>query len=116
MRLKSLVCALASLLPLGSLSSGAYATTYEATGTVAILRSHDTAVSEDWFQLTGATSLGNCPTYQGLVLIVLKDDDRAWRHFAMLLSAKRSATSISAWVDDTVLNSSGYCTLQYMQE
>lgn len=67
----------ACLLPLCGSGSIAQATQYQASATIAVLRSHDTAVSEDWFELTGVTSLGNCPTYEGLVLILIKDDDRA---------------------------------------
>ncbi|MFL6600229.1 MAG: hypothetical protein ACJ8R9_02780 [Steroidobacteraceae bacterium] len=93
----------------------AAATTYGASGTVAILRSHDAAVSEDWFTLTGVASLGTCPTLNGQVLFVLRDDERAWRHFALVLSAKRAGTPVSVWADDTVLNHAGFCYLQYMQ-
>src|SRR3954465_8518545 len=102
---------------LGTLSIGAaQATTYGGTGTVALVRSHDSAVSEDWFQITGVTSLGTCPTYNGLVLFVIKDDDRGWRHFTLAVSAKRAGTTISAWVDDTkVTPSGGGCYVQYIQ-
>jgi hypothetical protein len=94
----------------------AEATAYGASGLVSALRSHDAAVSMDWFQITGVTSLGTCPTYNGLVLFIIKDDDRGWRHFAMALSAKRAGTAVSAWVDDSVVGSGGFCYLQYMQE
>jgi hypothetical protein len=33
-----------------------------------------------------------------------------------VLSAKRAGTAVSAWVDDSVVNSGGFCYLQYMQE
>lgn len=106
-----------ALFALSFLAVGAAeATTYGATGTIAALRSHDAAVSMDWFQVTAATAMGSCPTYNGLVIFVIKDDDRGWRHFAMALSAKRAGSTISAWVDDTIVNSGGYCYLQYMQE
>ena len=110
---KNLVAAAVLLCGSGGVAE---ATTYGAAGTIAVLRSHVANVSEDWFELTGVSSLGNCPVYNGLVLFVLKDDDRSWRHFAMALSAKRASTAISVWVDDTVLNSGGFCYLQYLQE
>lgn len=110
---KNLVAAAVLLCGSGGVAE---ATTYNATGTVALLRSHVVNVSEDWFQLTGVSSLGNCPVLYGLVLFVIKDDDRSWRHFAMVLSAKRAGTAILATVDDTVVNSGGFCYLQYLQE
>ena len=113
---RSLAVAAAMLVSLCTTGGPADAATYGGTGTVAAVRSHDAAVSDDWFELTGVTSLGSCPLYNGLVLIVLKDDDRGWRHFAMVLSAKRAGTAISAWVDDTKLTASGYCYVQYMQQ
>jgi hypothetical protein len=94
----------------------AEATSYNASGTIAVLRSHDAAVSQDWFQLTGVASLGNCATFNGLVLFTLRDDERSWRHFAMVLSAKRAGGTITAWVDDAVVsNPGGFCYLQYLQ-
>jgi hypothetical protein len=105
------------ILTAGTLMGGvAHATSYGGTGTVALVRSHDATVSEDWFQINGVASLGTCPVYNGLVLFVLKDDDRSWRHFALALNAKRAGATITAWVDDTKLNASGYCYVQYIQE
>lgn len=109
--LTSTILIMATLL---GISGTVEATQYSATGTVAALRSHDAAISSDWFQLTGVASLGNCATYNGLVLFVLKDDDRSWRHFGMLLSAKRTQATITAWVDDAVA-SSGFCYLRYLE-
>jgi fructose-1,6-bisphosphatase/inositol monophosphatase family enzyme len=112
MEIRTLMPALVGTLLAGT----AQATSYSGTGTVALVRSHDADVSADWFQITGVASLGTCPVYNGLVLFVLKDDDRSWRHFAMALSAKRAGATITAWVDDTKLNPGGYCYLQYIQE
>jgi hypothetical protein len=94
--------------------SSAGAAPYNGTGNIAVLRSHDAAVSWDWFSLTGVASLGTCPTINGVVLLVINDDDRGWRHFAIVLSAKRAGTTVTAFVDDTVLIN-GYCVIQYLQ-
>src|SRR5258707_13501723 len=116
MWIKTLLAGAVLLIPLCGSRGVAEATTYSASGTIAVLRSHDAAVSADWFQLTGVRSLGNCATFNGLVIFIIKDDDRGWRHFAMALIAKRATATISAWVDDTVVaNSSGACYVQYMQ-
>jgi hypothetical protein len=116
MHMKLLLAAALVTGVLWGICGTAEATSYGASGTVVALRSHDAAVSQDWFQLTGVASLGNCGTYNGLVLFILRDDDRSWRHFAMVLSAKRTGATLSAWIDDTVVSSpGGFCYLQYLQ-
>lgn len=115
MQTGKIVIAAAAMVVSCAMCTDTWATQYSASGTVAVLRSHDVALSSDWFELTGVTSLGTCPTYNGLVLVALKDDDRALRHFAMVLSAKRAATALTVWVDDSVVNSNGFCYVRYMQ-
>jgi len=110
--IRALTLALAGTLLAGT----AQAASYTGAGQVALVRSHDAAVSMDWFQLAGVTSLGTCPVLNGMVLFIIKDDDRGWRHFAMALNAKRAGATVTAVVDDTKVTSAGYCYVQYMQE
>jgi hypothetical protein len=96
--------------------SSACAATYNGTGSVYLLRSHDAAIGLDWFSLVGVTSLGACKTADGgFVAIRIKDDSRGSRHFAIVLSAKLSGIPITAWVDDTNVDSAGYCYVQFLQ-
>jgi len=56
------------MLTAGTLFGGvAHETSYRGTGTVALVRSHDAAVSEDWVQITAVASQGTCPIYNGPV-------------------------------------------------
>ena len=112
----ALVFVITMLVSLWTKGGTVEAATYSGTGTVAVVRSHDAAVSTDWFQLSGVTSLGTCPVYNGLVMFLIKDDDRGWRHFALALSAKRANATVTAWVDDTKVTPQGYCYVQYMQQ
>jgi len=112
---KTIVIASALLAILCVPRGAAEAAQYSGTGTVAVLRSHDAAISLDWFALTGVASLGACPAVNGSVVIVIKDDLRGQRHLAIALAAKMAGMPLTVWVDDTNLDSTGYCYLEYLQ-
>jgi hypothetical protein len=69
----------------------ANATIYSASGTVKQIQSVDrvTYGSNDNFLINGLSSAGSCATNDGLVDIVLRDDEGGKRQLAILLSAKQ---------------------------
>ena|SRR5689334_22581380 len=89
-----------------------YSASHSGTGTVYLLRSHDSSIgaSVDWFSLVGVSSLGACKTGDaGYVVLRLRDDAKGQRMFTLVLAAKTSSTPMTVWVDDTVTDAGGYC-------
>ena len=106
----SLACALCGV------SHIANAATYTGTGTVSLLSTHDTSIpGNDFFTLSGVTSLGTCGTYLNAVVFRLKDDARAQRHFSLVLAARSTGVVVSATVDDSTKDPWGYCYLSYIR-
>jgi hypothetical protein len=91
--------------------SPSYAAPHSGTGTVYILRSHDSCCGGvDWFSLVGVTSLGACKAADGgYVVLKLRDDAKGSRMLTLVLAAKVSGAPITVFVDDTLTDSSGYC-------
>ena len=103
---------------LGLTASGlSVAAPMDVVSTVKLLRSHDSSwfANVDWFALDGVTSLGGCPTYNGYVVFRLKDDERGKRQFTTVMSAKLASAPVTVDVDDTYLDSSGYCLVKFVQ-
>src|SRR6266404_1254714 len=98
----------------GLISPG-YATLYSATGTIYLLRSHDSryGANADWFSLVGVSSLGLCKTLDGgFTVLHIRDDQKGQRMFTLVLAAKTSGTPLTVWVDDTVVDVNGFCFVQ----
>ena len=98
--------------------SPSYAALHAGTGTVYLLRSHDSTFGAgvDWFSLVGVSSLGACKIADaGYVVLRIRDDTKGQRMFTLVLAAKTSGTPITVWVDDTVTDSAGYCYALFMQ-
>lgn len=93
----------------------AYAAVFTGSGTVYTLRSRESTLGTDadWFSLVGVTSLGSCPTADaGYVVLMLRDDAKGQRMFALILAAKSAGTTLTVRADDTVKTSAGYCYAQ----
>src|SRR3989454_1620455 len=107
--MKRLALGLSVLL---GLVSPSYSAPHTGTGTVYLLRSHDSSLgaSVDWFSLVGVSSLGACKTADaGYVVLRLRDDAKGQRMFTLVLAAKTSGTPMTVWVEDTLTDSGGYC-------
>ena len=98
------------------LSSVASAAVFSGTGTINSLISSDSTwgADADYFVVNGVTSLGTCPTQGGMVVFILKDDAKAQRQFAMVLSARSTEAAVTVVVDDTYVSSQGYCYLRHI--
>jgi hypothetical protein len=95
-----------------------YAAVLSATGTVFLLRTHDSVygADTDWFSLVGVTSMGTCKTGDaGYVVLKIWDDQKGQRMFTIALAAKTSGAALTVWVDDTDKDSSGNCYVRFMQ-
>jgi hypothetical protein len=94
-----------------------YAVPYDATGMVYFLRVHDSTIGPDidWFAITGVSSLGNCQTNSGQVVLMIRDDQKGQRMFTLVLAAKTSGTPLTVSVDDTVVDPYGYCFVRSVQ-
>ena len=101
-----------------ALASQCYAAGFVGTGTVYRLRTHDRdyGADADWVSLVGVTSLGNCKTADaGYVLMRIRDDVKGQRMFTLALTSKVSGTPLTVFVDDTVVDSLGYCYALFIQ-
>jgi len=115
MNLKALATAVLAVgVCSGSLTAQAARTEY--TGTVAIIRVHDSVegANKSWFTLDGFTSWGSCGTSNGGVLLRLRDDENGKRQFAMLTAAEVSGRKVRVGVDDTLKDNLGYCWAWYL--
>ena len=96
----------------------ACATTYQASGTVLKVVNLDRATygtNPDSALIYGFTTAGTCATNDGLVAVILKDDEGGKRQLASLLAAKVSGTGVTVRVDDTKKNAAGFCYLQVLE-
>jgi hypothetical protein len=111
---------LSFIAALNFFSGPAMAAQYSYTGTISKVRSHDYqtyGTDRDWFQVTGFTSAGACPIYPtsgGQVILVVRDDIKGQRMFKGVLLAESTGRTVTVYVDDTRLNSSGFCFVDYM--
>src|SRR5689334_2172280 len=107
------------LSALFGLLSPSYATVHFGTGTIYILRSHDSAdygPNADWFSLVGVTSLGTCKAADGgFVVLRIRDDTKGQRMFTLALAAKTSGTSVTVAVDDAYTDPAGYCYVLWVE-
>ncbi len=100
------------------LTSIAQATAYQATGQVQMLSNVDRTTygaNMDSVLIAGFTSAGTCATNDGLVGLVLRDDEGGKRQFASLLAAKLSGATVKVRLDDSVKTSNGYCYLLILE-
>jgi hypothetical protein len=102
---------------LGALvSEVAFATQGQVSGQIQILRSHNAEVPNDWVQLSGVTTAGNCPPLVSgqPIIFLLTDDVRGNRQFAALLTDKMAGATVTIGFDDTLVSSAGYCYLYFL--
>jgi hypothetical protein len=114
-----LLCKLAALsaVALEVIFSGpAVGATYTGNGTIYALVINDSSwgADADYLTVNGVASLGTCPTMNGLVVLMLKDDSKAQRMFAALLAAKTAGTPVTIDADDTYRSTQGYCYLRHV--
>lgn len=92
-----------AILCLGMLSPGAQATQYIYTGKVAKVYSLDRTrygSPVDHFTLQGFTQAGACLTNDGLVAVVLPDDEGGRRQLAVVLMARAMDWTLHVRVND----------------
>lgn len=105
------------IICLAMVAISANAATFNYTGEVALLRSHDIGLglNSDWIALKGFGSAGICGiSDEGYVVLRIKDDDHGKRQFSLALSAFMSGKQVGVNVDDTLKDASGYCFLRYI--
>ena len=109
--------ALTSLVSLLAIAPSTQATTYYANGPIQKIFSVDrpTLGANDSFLISGFTSAGSCPTNDGLIGLVLRDDEGGRRQMALLIAAKLAGIAINVRVDDAVKNSNGYCYIALVE-
>ncbi len=66
----------------------------------------------DYVLLKGISSLGNCKTSQGLVVIRIPEADS--QAFAMALAAQMAGKRITVDIVDSRSDESGYCIMRYL--
>jgi hypothetical protein len=106
------------MFSLAFFSSMALANPYQATGRVQMLSNLDRTVygaNIDSVLIAGFTTAGNCATNDGLVGLVLRDDEGGRRQFASLLAAKLAGADVKVRVDDSVRTPNGYCYLLILE-
>lgn len=108
--MKSLI----AIVSFAVIAQGSWAALYMASGPVKQVQSLDRVVygANDSFSITGFGAAGSCALNDGLVGIVLRDDEGGKRQLSILLSARMSNIPVTVRVDDSVKNSAGYCYLQ----
>lgn len=94
-----------------------YGADYVFSGDIKFITSHDSQLGAniDWIGIEGFTSAGQCGVDSGVVVIRLRDDERARRHLSMAISAYMVGKPVSGKVDDSVRDSGGYCFLKYIK-
>ncbi|EOX4083457.1 hypothetical protein ACM65P_004570 [Vibrio alginolyticus] len=97
------------------LSFSSFAQTYTGAGTVHTLRAHANDLwgdSSDFMLVNGFTNAGKCKTSSdGLILIRMPKEER---EFSVALAAQLSGKELVVSVDDTRLDSNGYCILRWL--
>lgn len=107
-----------AILCLGMLSPGAQATQFTYTGKVAKAYSLDRTrygSPVDHFTLEGFTQAGVCLTNDGLVAVVLPDDEGGRRQLGIVLMARAMGWSLHVRVNDERTTSGGTCQLQVLE-
>lgn len=72
-------------------------------------------VDKSHILIAGLSVAGTCPTNDGLVALVLRDDDGGRRQLSVALSAKLTNRSVVIRVEDAFKNSGGQCYLKYLE-
>jgi hypothetical protein len=96
----------------------AYATPYQATGQVKMLSNVDRPTygpNMDSVLIEGFSSAGTCATNDGLIGLILRDDEGGRRQYASLLAAKLSGGNVKVRLDDSVKTANGYCYLLILE-
>lgn len=102
----------ALLLGVFAFCSYSNATNYAGTGKVSKIRAHELGISTNWVTIEGFTSAGNCSTKDnGLVKLLVADDERADKQFSVLLAAKMAGAEVYVQADDATAPT---CNLRYI--
>lgn len=94
------------------------AATVTQTGTVELIRVHDSATfptdGMDWMAVQGLPTTGHsCATNDGRVVLLIRDDQRGQRMMSLATSALLSGKNVRVSIDDTKKRSgSNFCFLQ----
>jgi len=109
----ALACCAGALLATATLP--AVAASYVGQGKIAAIYTYDSTVSDaEGIAVTGFTSAGTCPTNDGMVFMLVRNDFSGRNHLAAALAAKASGATVTVYVDDT-LKQGSYCVLRMMQ-
>ena len=65
--------------------------------------------------ITGFGAAGTCPTNDGLIALVFRDDDGGRRQLSVALSAKLMNRSVVVRAEDGLKNAAGQCYLKYLE-
>jgi hypothetical protein len=107
-----------ALLLLSAVAIHAHAAEYTATGLVQKIFALDKiayGVDKSHILIAGLSVAGSCPTNDGLVALVLRDDDGGRRQLSVALSAKLTNRSVVIRVEDVLKNAGGQCYLKYLE-
>lgn len=91
---------------------------YFFSGTVAKIIAVDSrayGVDMSHILVTGLASAGSCPTNDGLVALVLRDDEGGRRQLTVALAAKASNSVVYVRVNDDYQRPGGSCYLKYIE-
>lgn len=108
-------------LPLVALCSfvTAQAAEYSATGTVQKIIALDhvanSPVDRSHILITGFASAGSCGINDGLVALILRNDEGGRRQAAVALTAKSMNRPVTVRADDAFKNSLSACYLKYIE-
>jgi hypothetical protein len=111
---RGLPCSLLAALVCASAPAGA--AEFVATGKVQKIFALDTsAYGDSSILVDGLASAGSCPRNDGLVSLVLRDDNGGKRQLAVALSAKLAGMPVVVRVDEGFKNARGHCYLAYLE-
>jgi hypothetical protein len=94
------------------------ATEYSATGAVLKIFALDRVnygADKSHILVSGFSSAGSCPVNDGLIALVVRDDDGGRRQMAVALSARLAGHPVSVRVDEAIKNGAGQCYLKYLE-
>lgn len=103
---------------LGAMSTSAHAAQYTFNGKVAKVYSLDRTrfgSPVDHFTLEGFSQAGACVLNDGLVVVVLPDDEGGRRQLAMVLMARAMGWTLHVRVNDERTTPGGACQLQVLE-
>lgn len=106
------------LLVASTANLSALAAEIAATGKVQKIFALDRAqlgADADHILITGFATAGSCITNDGLIALVLRNDDGGQRQLSIALAAKLSDRPVVVRVDDAFKNSTGQCYLRYLE-